>query len=173
MNDPILRLTEAMIRYDQGDPMRVHHFLKVYAFASAIGTREGLDEHTQFILEAAALVHDIGVRLAVETYGSTSGRFQEMVGPAEAEAMLRELDFPEDIIERVSYLVGHHHTYDRIDSPDYQILVEADFLVNLYEGSISPFGQQDAYNKLFRTETGKEYCRLLYPVFDPEDTETA
>ena len=165
MNDPILRLTEAMIRYDQGDPMRVHHFLKVYAFASAIGTREGLDEHTQFILEAAALVHDIGVRLAVETYGSTSGRFQEMVGPAEAEAMLRELDFPEDVIERVSYLVGHHHTYDRIDSPDYQILVEADFLVNLYEDNESPETVATVRRKIFKTATG---TRLLDDLYAPE-----
>ena len=166
MNDPILRLTEAMIRYDQGDPMRVHHFLKVYAFASAIGTREGLDEHTQFILEAAALVHDIGVRLAVETYGSTSGRFQEMVGPAEAEAMLRELDFPEDVIERVSYLVGHHHTYDRIDSPDYQILVEADFLVNLYEEGASEKAVRTAGEKIFRTAAGTDILKKMFRISD-------
>ena len=166
MNDPILRLTEAMIRYDQGDPMRVHHFLKVYAFASAIGTREGLDEHTQFILEAAALVHDIGVRLAVETYGSTSGRFQEMVGPAEAEAMLRELDFPEDVIERVSYLVGHHHTYDRIDSPDYQILVEADFLVNSQENAMPLSAIRRAEETFFRTESGKWLLHAQYPGLD-------
>lgn len=169
MNDQILRLTEAMIRYDQGDPMRVHHFLKVYAFASAIGAREGLDEHSQFILEAAALVHDIGVHLAVETYGSPSGRFQEMVGPAEAETMLQALDFPADVVERVCYLVGHHHTYDQIDGKDFQILVEADFLVNLYEDSVSPVGQQNAYDQIFRTQTGKAFCRQLYAVTDPDE----
>ena len=35
--------------------------------------------------------------------------------------------------ERICYLIGHHHTYDKIDGTDYQILVDADFLVNLYE----------------------------------------
>ena len=30
-------------------------------------------------------------------------------------------------------LIGHHYTYDHIDAPDWQILVEADFLVNLFE----------------------------------------
>mgnify|MGYP000340972515 FL=1 len=33
--------------------------------------------------------------------------------------------------ERVAYLIGHHHTYDKIEGMDYQILVEADFLVNI------------------------------------------
>ena len=166
MENFILRLTEAMIRYDQGDPMRIHHFLKVHAFAALIGREEGLDERTQFILETAALVHDIGIHLAVETYGSSSGRFQEMVGPAEAETMLRELDYPEDVIQRVCFLVGHHHSYDQIDGLDYQILVEADFLVNLYEDSVSPVGQKDAFRYLFRTETGKRLCSQLYPVVE-------
>ncbi len=56
-------------------------------------------------------------------------------GPALAEQMLSELGFEKDVIERVSFLVGHHHTYTGIDGLDYQILVEADFLVNLFEGN--------------------------------------
>lgn len=43
------------------------------------------------------------------------------------------LCFSPKVTERVSYLVGHHHTYDHIDGMDYQILVEADFLVNFNE----------------------------------------
>ena len=35
------------------------------------------------------------------------------------------------VTERVAYLIGHHHTYDKIEGMDYQILVEADFLVNI------------------------------------------
>lgn len=168
MNDQIRRLMDAMIEYDSGDPMRIHHFLTVYAFAAAIGRGEGLDERTQFILEAAALVHDIGIHLAEETYGDCSGRYQEKIGPGEAEELMAELGFSRDVIQRVSYLVGHHHTYDVVDGPDYQILLEADFLVNLYEDSISPEGQQKAYEHLFRTETGRRYCREMYHVMEAE-----
>lgn len=32
-------VTAAMIAYDAGDPMRIHHFLKVYAFAASSGCR--------------------------------------------------------------------------------------------------------------------------------------
>lgn len=40
-------------------------------------------------------------------------------------------------IERVAYLVGHHHTFQRIDGLDYQILIEADFIVNAAESAYS------------------------------------
>ena len=74
MKHSIRQLMDAMMIYDMGDPARIHHFLKVYAFASIIGQGEHLDEHTQFLLEAAALVHDIGIHLAEETYGDCSGK---------------------------------------------------------------------------------------------------
>jgi hypothetical protein len=34
---------------------------------------------------------------------------------------------------RICFLIGHHHTYTKIDGPDFQILVEADFPVNIDE----------------------------------------
>ena len=164
MKHSINRVLQAMIEYDSGDPMRIHHFIKVHAFAAYIGRQEGLDKDTQEILELAAIVHDIGIHLAVENYGSASAKYQEMIGPGEAEAMLEELELPEDVIKRVSYLVAHHHTYDLVDGPDYQILLEADMLVNLYEDRIPPASKRKAYQMVFRTETGKKLCRLLYPA---------
>ena len=47
--------------------------------------------------------------------------------------MLQRLQYTEEVIDRVCYLVAHHHTYSHIEGKDYQLLVEADFLVNLYE----------------------------------------
>ena len=122
-------LYREMMAYDAGDPARIQHFVKVHSFAQAIGKAEKLEEEVQFILECAALVHDIGIKPAEAKYGKSDGKFQEQEGPAEAEKMMRVLGFEEAVIERVSYLVGHHHTYTNIDGMDYQILVEADFLV--------------------------------------------
>lgn len=153
----------AMMDYDRGDPKRIHHFMKVYEFARTIGKMEGLDEKTQFILESAAIVHDIGIHVSEQKYGNCGGKYQELEGPPEAEKLLRSIGWPEDVIDRVAYLVGHHHTYRGIDGMDYQLLVEADFLVNLYEDGVSESGQKSAYEKIFRTESGKQICRLLYP----------
>ena len=52
-------LSLAMISYNNADPMRIQHTTKVHAYARLIGLGEGLDEEIQFILESAALVHDI------------------------------------------------------------------------------------------------------------------
>ena len=65
-------------------------------------------------------------------------------------------------IERICYLVGHHHTYTNIDGIDYQILVEADFLVNFYEDELRQDSIQTAFDKIFRTESGKTICRISY-----------
>ena len=157
-----------MIRYDHGDPKRIHHFLKVYEFAQLIGKNEKIDNTVQHIVETAALVHDIGIHLSEQKYGSSSGIYQEKEGPAEARTMLTKLRYPQDVIERVCYLVGHHHTYTNIDGIDYQILVEADFLVNLYEdcenenSTSMKQAAESAYKNIFRTGTGKQLCRDLY-----------
>ena len=157
---PILN---AMIAYDAGDPKRIHHFLKVHAFARLIGLGEGLDPDTQFVLETAAVVHDIGIHKAEAVYGSSGGKYQEALGPAEAEALLTPLGLSQQVIERVMHLVGHHHTYADIDGMDYQILVEADFLVNLYEDNEPPAARKRVYEAIFRTVTGKRLCGQLYP----------
>jgi hypothetical protein len=45
---------------------------------------------------------------------------------------------------------------------DYQILVEADFLVNLYEDECSKDAIQKAYQNIFCTKSGKEICRIMF-----------
>ena len=122
-----------MIAYYSGDPKRIQHFTKVHSYAKLIGELSGMQGEELLTLEAAAYVHDIGIKVAEEKYGSSNGRLQEQEGPAVAEEMLGRLGFAENVIERVCYLIGHHHTYTGIEGRDYQILVEADFLVNLYE----------------------------------------
>ena len=108
-------------------------------------------------------MHDIGIHLSVEKYGSSAGKYQEMEGPAEAEKLMRKVGgYTESQIERVKYLVGHHHTYTNIDGLDYQILVEADFLVNLDENASECDAAQSVYDKFFRTQAGKQ---MLTDIF--------
>ena len=103
----ITKVISAMTEYFSGDPKRVGHFLKVYAFSKTIGEAEKLSAENQEILEIAAAVHDIGIKKSEELYGSSSGKYQEMLGPDEAEKLLNKLGVDEKIIERVCFLVGH------------------------------------------------------------------
>ena len=133
MSDRMDTLLIAMMEHEAPDAEGIQHLLKVHEFARLIGRMEGLPAGLQETLEAAAVVHDIGIHPAV--------------------------------IERVAYLVGRHHTYTDIDGVDYQILVEADFLVNLFENDEPPQARQAVYRRVFRTESGK---RLFRAMFAPE-----
>ena len=53
-----------MISYYEGDARRIQHFVKVHSFAKLIGEMEHVDEETLKVLEAAAYVHDIGIKPA-------------------------------------------------------------------------------------------------------------
>lgn len=158
----ISSLIDEMIAYDKGDPRRIQHFMKVHDFARTIGQLEGLDEDTLYILESAAVVHDIGIHVCEEKYGSCEGKLQEKEGPALAKELLERLGYKQEVIDRVCYLVGHHHTYTNIDGVDYQILVEADFLVNLYEDAVSLDAVRKAYENIFQTESGRKICRNMF-----------
>lgn len=155
-------LCRRMIAFDAGDPGRIQHFLKVHSFARLIGMGEELDDVSLFILEAAAYTHDVGIRPAEEKYGRCDGKLQEQEGPIVAQQMLSELGFENYMIERICFLIGHHHTYDNVDGLDYQILIEADFLVNLYEDHANGHQKQKAYRNMFQTKTGREiFCQMF------------
>lgn len=151
-----------MIKYFEGDTKRIQHFIKVHEFARIIGTSEGLSEGEQFVLETAAVVHDIGIKKAEELYGRCDGALQEKLGPDIAKDMLRDLGYDDSVIERVMYLIAHHHTYKNITGMDYQILVEADFLVNNYDDSLSKEAVQNTYEKIFKTATGRKICKEMF-----------
>ena len=156
------QLLHEMIAYYARDPRRVNHFLKVYGFAKAIGISEGLDHSTQEILEIAALTHDIGIKQSEIKYGSAAGQYQQIEGPPEAEQLLAKLNIDPSVIDRVCWLIAHHHTYTDIRGIDYQILVEADFLVNIHEDNMPASSIQSIDTKIFKTASGKKLLHALY-----------
>ena len=162
MDEQDRKLIEKMMEYYAGDPKRVQHFLKVYEFAKLIGESESLDTETMHILRTAAIVHDIGIKISEEKYGSSNGKYQEKEGPAVAEPMLLALGYDEAVIDRVLFLIAHHHTYNEIERLDYQILVEADFLVNLFEDGSSREAAQKVQKNIFKTNTGTKYLSDLF-----------
>lgn len=168
------RIVNKMIDFYRGNRSDVRHFLKVYAYAQTIGRLEGLDEKTQDTLEIAAIVHDIACPLCREKYGNTNGNHQE----AESEDLLRtflsEFTLPEEMEERIIYLVTHHHTYTNVEGMDYQILLEADYLVNADESQYSHEAYVSSGNACLRQRAAlicwnpfihyKKYCFRSYFV---------
>lgn len=158
----INKLHLAMIDSYNGDAKRIQHFCKVHSYAKLIAEAENVDDKTLFIIETAALTHDIGIHICEEKYGNCNGKLQEKEGPPIAKQLLEKLDFNDKVSNRVQYLIAHHHTYDNINGIDYQILVEADFLINMYEENLSKQAVKNAYDKIFKTSCGKKICKMMF-----------
>ncbi len=159
------KLIQKAITFDHGDAKRIQHFLKVHAFAALIGRLENIPQETQDLLEAAAILHDIGIHAAEEKHHSTAGKYQELEGPAIARDLLEGFEACNaDFIDRVCFLIAHHHTYNVVDSVDYQILLEADFLVNAYEDQLSPQAILSFREKVFRTKSGIALLNATYAL---------
>ncbi len=163
MDTQLARLMRAMINYDRGDAPRIQHFVKVHDFAATIGRLEGLDEETLFILEAASILHDIGIHPAEAKYGNCNGKAQEELGPAEARLVLTKTGgFTAAQTDRICWLIGHHHTYDDVTDADHRILLEADFLVNSFEDSLPTETIVTFREKVFRSPSAIEMLNEMW-----------
>ena len=165
MKDRIRKLFLKMIEYDR-DADLIQHFTKVHSYCRLIASLEDVDGHTAEVLEAAALVHDIGIPICNQKYGSHPGNLQEKEGPPLARQMLSQLDFTEAEIDRVCTLVGEHHTYLPMDGIDHQILVEADFIVNSFENGLPREACQNTYRNIFKTNAGKRIYAAMFGLND-------
>ena len=65
-------------------------------------------------------------------------------------------------VDRVAYLVGHHHTFRGIDGIDYQILIEADYIANAAENGYSKENVTNFINKIMKTKSGKRIARAVF-----------
>lgn len=151
-----------MIEYSQGNHHDINHLMKVHGFAQTIARLENCSPQEQEIIEVAAIIHDIACPLCRKKYGNTNGKYQEAEGMILAREFLQDLDLPDETKERIIYLVGHHHTLQGIDGLDYQILIEADYLVNADESNYSRQNIENMYEQVFKTSTGKSLLQSIY-----------
>ncbi len=153
---------EKMIKFYKGNQEDINHFLKVWSFARIIGESENLDEKTLHTLELTAIVHDISCPLCREKYGNTDGRHQEKESEALVKAFFEGTDIEGETLSHISWLVCHHHTYTNINSIDYRILLEADYLVNAGENKHERARIISFRDNVFRTKMG---IRLLEDIY--------
>ena len=158
----ITKVVEQMLGTFGQDARRINHALKVYGFAAAIAELTKVGMFEQEVIELSAILHDIGIQEAERNYFSAAGKYQEVEGPPIAKRILEECGYNEDTINRVLYIIGHHHTYSKIDGIDFQILVEADFLVNIHEDSIGKEAAASIRNRYFKTVSGIKLINMMY-----------
>ena len=160
---PVSKLISIIMRYFD-DVSYSEHAIKVYAYSQSIGMGESLPEADMHVLCSAAVLHDIGIPQAIKLHGSAKGEYQKKEGALLVPKMLHQAGI-HGITERVSWLVGNHHTHTLAESNLLlQILMEADYLVNLAEENATKERIRDMRESFFKTSTGKEYIEALFGI---------
>ena len=160
----ISRIMEKMIAFSDGNIHDIDHLIRVWTYSKTIGELEGLDANTQFVLEVAAITHDIACPLCREKYGNTNGKLQEQEGEIMVRDFLAGTGMSEEQIKRIAYLVGHHHTFIGIDRIDYQILVEADYSAKATENGYNQQNVGNFMQKIMKTESGKRILKSIFAL---------
>lgn len=154
------RISSEMRKYFENDTRRINHALKVAQYAEEILKIEG--GHPLIVLGAAYL-HDIGIKEAERKKGTASDEDQEREGKALAEEILMRLNVQRAIVYEICDMIAHHHHPKDKETLHFQILYEADTLVNMEENGTSKDLQkiEETIKQKFRTVTGKGLAEKL------------
>jgi hypothetical protein len=166
-------LIQAMIDfYGSTHRDQIEHTLAVYGYAQCIAENEGFSEEDKTIALNAANLHDTGVKIGKDKKGSCTHKEQEEFGPPVAKEILGKLGVDDKSIERICWLIGHHHTpvlVNENNGNDFQALIEADFLANLDEDFYPVESAQKIEDNYFRTATGKHLIETMFRITNKEE----
>lgn len=155
------KLLKELEDYFGNDKKRIEHAKKVLNFAEEILRQEKADWH---IVVPAAILHDVGIKIAEEKYGSSEGYLQEKEGPEIARKLLLKVGLKKEDIDEVCQIIAHHHSPDKIDTLNFKILYDADWLVNLKDeiDTKDKAKLREIINKVFLTDAGKALAAKIY-----------
>lgn len=155
------RLIQAMRDRFGSDQRRINHALSVLRHAETLLRTEPADALT---VVAAAILHDIGIHEAERKYNSSAGHYQEIEGPPIARAILDRLGFDPARTDHVCRIISLHHHAHGLDTPEFSILWDADWLVNIpdeYPGW-EPVRLRPIVEKVFKTAAGRSLAETLF-----------
>lgn len=145
-------LTAEMKRVFGDDEKRIDHALQVLGYAETILEAEGGDP---LVVTAAAILHDIGIQEAERKHGSSAGKYQEVEGPPIACEILKKTGISGSRADRVCSIVSNHHSAAEADTLEFNIIWDADHLVNLSDEALA-----DSVDRVFRTATGRRLAQM-------------
>jgi len=156
-----IAILNRMKKYFGADARRIRHAQNVLGYARELLKKEKGDRD---IVIAAAILHDIGIKECERKYNSTNGQLQEKEGPAIARKILKDLKFSRDTIREICRIIASHHSPGEIDTMNFKILWDSDWLVNLKdEYDIKDRKKlEDIIEKVFLTQTGRIKARDIY-----------
>jgi hypothetical protein len=161
MSDMTEKLIAEMVNVFGEDVRRINHAMTVLWHARRIRAVEGGDE---LVVDAAAVLHDIGIHEAERKYNSAAGKYQELEGPPIAAKILEKLGIGGETAEHICSIVGKHHSAKDIDSVEFRCIWDADWIANIPEECAGKSKEKLAefIEKILRTRTGRETAKIFY-----------
>jgi HD superfamily phosphodiesterase len=155
------KLLKELELYFGDDQKRINHAQEVMSFAEELLKTEEGDWH---IVIPASILHDLGIKEAEQKYGSSAGPYQEKEGPAIARGILLKMGLKKGDIEEICAIIAHHHSPGEIDTLNFKVLYDADWLVNLRDevNTNDKDKLRRMIAKVFLTVTGKELAKKTY-----------
>lgn len=154
-------LIKELEEYFGEDKKRIEHAKKVLSYAEEILKKEKADWH---IVIPASILHDVGIKEAEKKYGSSAGHYQEKEGPDIARKILIKLGLRKEDMDEICEIIAHHHSPGKIDTQNFKVLYDADWLVNLRDevDIKDKVKLKKAIQKIFLTKRGKELAEKTY-----------
>lgn len=155
------RLIDEMKEVFAGDRKRIEHTLAVLDYAEKIQAAEGGDP---LVVKAAAILHDIGIKTAEQKHNSSAAKYQEIEGPIIARGILARYELDNETVEHVCRIIANHHSARDIDTLEFRIVWDADWLVNLPD-CFPGAGREklrEIIDKTFKTGRGHQIASELF-----------
>ncbi len=156
------RVAVEMKKYLGTDFKRIGHAAKMAGYAEKIGKKEKANLP---VVLCAAYLYDIGVKTAVEKYGSDAREHVQKESPRVARTLMEKLGAKEELIEAVVTLVSERHATGETDSLSRKILHDADMLAHMAVCEQKASVAEDAFSakldRLFLTAAGNELARQV------------
>ena len=149
--DKIIAEMKAIFGIDQ---KRIDHALGVLEYATEIQRSHGGEP---LVVKAAAILHDIGISQVREKQGTDAGQAHEQLGPPIARNILTKLAVPKEATDHVCRIIANHHSPDNIDTKEFEVIWDADWLVNIPAEHAGASNDQlrEIIEKTFKTSAGR------------------
>ena len=155
------KLISELEAYFGKDTKRINHAKKVMGYSEELLKQEKADWH---IVIPASILHDVGIKVAEEKYGSNAGHYQEKEGPLVARKILLKIGLSKENIDEICEIIAHHHSPAKADTQNFKVLYDSDWLVNLKDevGTKEKEKLSKIIDKVFLTASGKELAKKIY-----------
>ncbi|MCX6347723.1 MAG: HD domain-containing protein [Actinobacteria bacterium] len=158
LKNKIIRKMMEVFEYNN---IHINHTYRVLDYAQDISV---IEKGNPDIVVPSAILHDIGIPACEKKYKSTEGQLQEIEGPPLAKNILESLNLKEETIKEVCGIVGSHHSPGEIETINFKIMWDADWLVNLPDVYDIKDKKKlaEIINKTFMTETGIKKAKEFF-----------